>query len=363
MGAYGLRVLVIKIKTLSINHSPNFLRARSNLVIQTSTMSTAIRTVLVTGGTSGLGYHCALEIARQRPDYLVLIASRSNPDSAAISINTLLGQKNVEYLPLDLSDFANIRTFAANYADPKYPPLAALVLNAGSQFPGGISYTKDGIEKTFAINHIGHCLLFYLLRSHFAPKCRVVLTSSGTHDPTQNTGLPNPEYTTAEELAHPSAASGKKNKGRQRYATSKLCNLMWTYALHRRLIKSDATTDSKSWTVTAMDPGFIPGTGLSRNASWLERWLFVHVLPRVIPLLRRLVNPNIHTPHDSGLALARLAVGEDVEGVRGKYFEGMKQIESSVESYEVPKQEDLWTWTAKHVAVDETEASDFETLS
>ncbi|MCJ1315446.1 hypothetical protein MMC15_000765 [Xylographa vitiligo] len=326
-------------------------------------MTTPTRTVLVTGGTSGLGYHCALEIARQRPDYLVLIASRSNPDATSTSINTLLGQQNVAYLPLDLSDLSNIRTFAAKYAEHKYPPLTALVLNAGLQFHGDISYTKSGVDKTFAINHVGHCLLFYLLRRYFAPECRIVLVSSGTHDPAQKTGLPDAKYTSAEELAHPSAESVKKNSGRQRYATSKLCNVLWTYALHRHLAKDDSSTTSKSWTVTVMDPGLMPGTGLVRDAPWPMPWLFVHVLPHAIPLLRRLLNPNIYTAHESGLALARLAVGGDVEGVSGKYFQGMKQMESSVESYELPKQEDLWAWTAKHVAVDEAEASGFENLS
>jgi len=62
------------------------------------------------------------------------------------------------------------------------------------------------------------------------------------------------------------------------------------------------------------------------------------------------------------MALARLAVGEDVEGVSGKYFEGMKQIKSSVESYVEEKQEDLWKWTLKFVAMDEEEARKFEEL-
>lgn len=59
------------------------------------------RTVLITGGTTGLGYGAALEIARQHPNYLVVIASRSDKDSAAESINKALGQKNVLYLPLE----------------------------------------------------------------------------------------------------------------------------------------------------------------------------------------------------------------------------------------------------------------------
>ena len=112
-----------------------------------------------------------------------------------------------------------------------------------------------------------------------------------------------------------------------------------------------------------MNPGLMPGTGLLRDAAWPAGPLFKHVVPHMIPLMRRLVNPDIRTAHESGLALAWLAVGGDVEGVSGKYFEGMKQIKSSVESYDLPKQEDLWAWTAKHVAVDDAEASRFETLS
>jgi hypothetical protein len=98
----------------------------------------------------------------------------------------------------------------------------------------------------------------------------------------------------------------------------------------------------------------MPGTGLARDAGAAVRF--------VIWLLRLLVSPNVHSPQESGTALARLAVGEDVEGVSGKYFEGMKQIKSSVESYVEEKQEDLWKWTLKFVAMDEEEVRKFEEL-
>lgn len=75
-----------------------------------------------------------------------------------------------------------------------------------------------------------------------------------------------------------------------------------------------------------------------------------------------MLNPNVHSPEESGKALAWLAVGKEVEGESGKYFEGMRQIKSSVESYEVEKQQDLWEWTAKFVAMDEGEARAFEKL-
>jgi hypothetical protein len=75
------------------------------------------------------------------------------------------------------------------------------------------------------------------------------------------------------------------------------------------------------------------------------------------------VGHNVHSPQESGAALARLAIGKDVEGISGKYFEGMREIKSSVESYVKEKQGDLWVWTAKFVAMDEGEVRAFETLS
>jgi NAD(P)-dependent dehydrogenase (short-subunit alcohol dehydrogenase family) len=321
-------------------------------------MSKSSSTILITGGTSGLGYECALHLARQKPDCTIIIASRSNSNDAAGSINKILRQTNVTYLPLDLSSLAKVREFATSYSTQSFPQISALVMNAGLQFPNGVSYNTDGIEKTFAINHVGHALLFYLLRPYLANTARIVITASGTHDPAQKTGVPDAKYTTAEELAHPTPESAK-NSGRQRYATSKLCNVMWTYALHDRLAKA---ASGKKWTVTAFDPGLMPGTGLARYAGAAVRFAFTKVLPHLIWLFRLLVSPNIHRPQESGAALARLAVGGDVEGVSGKYFEGMKQIKSSVESCDKEKQEDLWKWTLKFVAMDEEEGRKFEEL-
>lgn len=321
-------------------------------------MSKSSRTILITGGTSGLGYQCALDIARQRPDDFIIIASRSNLDNAEASINKTLHQTNVSYMTLDLSSLAKVRDFATSYSRQSYPPISALVMNAGLQFPNGVSYTGDGVEKTFAINHVGHALLFYLLRPHLAPNARIVITASGTHDPSQKSGLPDAEYTSAEELAHPTTESAKNN-GRQRYATSKLCNVMWTYALHDHITKA---ASGKKWTVTAFDPGFMPGTGLLRDAGAVMHFVFTKVLPHFIWLLQLLLNPNVHSPQESGKALARLAIGKDVEGKSGIYFEGMKQIKSSAESYVVEKQQDLWKWTVKFVAMDEVEVRAFEKI-
>ena len=303
-----------------------------------------------------MGYECALKIAQQCPQYQVLIASRSNKDNAAVSINQKTGHSNVEYLKLDLSSLAKVRSFAADYATKDYPPIKALVLNAGLQILD-LNYTEDNIESTFAINHVGHALLFYLMSPHLGEEARILVTASGTHDPAQKSGLPDAIYNSAEELAQPTKET-QKYEGRQRYATSKLCNIMWTYALQRRLERSPG----KKWTVNAFDPGLMPGTGLAREAPAILQFIWHNIMPRTIWLLRLLIAPNIHLPRDSGASLARLAVGDDVKGVSGKYFEGRKPIPSSKDSQVVEKQEDLWQWTVRRVAKDENERRAFDSV-
>ncbi|KAK8129204.1 hypothetical protein PG999_001584 [Apiospora kogelbergensis] len=293
-------------------------------------------TILITGGTSGLGYYAALDIARSCPSSQVIISSRSDKEKAAAFINKTLGQSNVIFAPLDLGNLANVRKYARDFAAAGHPPIRALLLNAALQFPGEVETTADGIEATFGITHVGHALLFHLLVPHLADHARVVITSSGTHDPSKFTGifaLPVPIYTSAEELAHPKPAFSATHSGRQRYGTSKLCNVLWMYALERHLAER---APERHITVTAMDPGLMPGTGLGREAGAAARFVW----------------------HSSGAALARLAVGDDagVRGVTGKYFEGRTEIPSSTDSYNVEKQEDLWRWTVGFVSGGDEEA-------
>lgn len=182
------------------------------------------RAVLITGGTINLGYHAALHIAREHPDYLIVLSSRSDRQHAAEAINKTLNQNNVVFMALDLADTNNIRAYAKEWASKNWPPIQALLLNAGLQFPAELHKTAEGLEATFAINHVGHALLFHLLCPFLAPSARVVVTSSGTHDPAQKTGLPDAVYNTAEELAHPQAST-INDPGRKRYSSSKLANI------------------------------------------------------------------------------------------------------------------------------------------
>lgn len=314
------------------------------------------KSVIVTGGTVNLGYEAALQIATTHPDWLVVVSSRSDKENAAETINKASGHDNTVFFPLDLSSLESVRGFAERWGEDQKPPIQSLVLNAGLQFPGDLTRTKEGIEATFAVNHVGHAFLFHLLTPYFAKHARIVLTASGTHDPSQKTGMPDAKYNTAQDLADP-PESMVHIPGRARYTSSKLANIMWMYALDRRLAQQNGDSHV---TVTAFDPGLMPGTGLAREAGGVQRFVWNSVLPRIIPFLRVAISKNIHTTKESGAALAHLAIADDVQGATGKYYEGLREIPSSKDSYDEKKQEDLWRWTVDYIARDESERVRFD---
>lgn len=316
------------------------------------------RSVLVTGGTSGLGYYAALSLAKKHPDWVIVIASRSDKSQSAASINNTLKQSNTLFLPLNLASLADIRAFVQEWKTRDFPAIQILLLNAALQVPGPVTKTEDGIETTFAIAHVGHALLFHLLFPYLAPRARVVITSSGTHDPAKSKGMPLPEYISAEELARASSPTASE-PGRKRYVNSKLANVLWMYALHRRL---NNISPDKRPSVSAFDPGLMPGTGLARDAGPFFRWVWYTAFPRMLPLLRWLIDPNIHTAEESGNNLAWVAGEAPDEEFSGSYFEGRTKIKSSVTSYEEEKQEDLWNWTTKNVSIDGEEKKKFDQL-
>lgn len=343
-------------------------------------MSKFTSTILVTGGTTGLGYWAAHELARKSPTSKIIISSRSDRENAVQSLNDLISKQSknensskrepqVEFLPLDLTSTSNVRTFVQTFSSQNYPPITSLFLNAGIQFHQGkeLRYSPDNIELTFATNHVGHALLIFLLRPHLSNDARIILTASGTHDPIQMSKgrlpFPNAEYTTAESLAHPSDTDGYGNqKGVQRYASSKLANVLFTYALERRLQVLRKTTN-KQWTVLAFDPGLMPGTSLARDAGAFMNWIFLNLAPYLMWLFRwALRSQNVHSPQESGARLAEhgLTSGEEALAESGRYFEGASVKESSVASRDVEKQEDLWKWTVEFLGRNEDEKRQFE---
>jgi NAD(P)-dependent dehydrogenase (short-subunit alcohol dehydrogenase family) len=250
-----------------------------------------MRTIVMTGGTSGFGAVAAYRIAAA-PDTRLLIGARGTPPDG------------IEALPLDLATLTSVRSFAASVIDRLGDAgIDTLVLNAGMINPHVEGRTPDGFETTFAVNHLAHYLLLRLLLGQLTRGATVILTTSGTHDPAEGASLPAPRHADARLLAHPERDPRRERKpgvaGRQAYTASKLCNVLTARALA-------AVPEARARQITgiAYCPGQTPGTGLVRGmppplrAMWQ---LFGGPLGVLIP--------QFNSREAAGRALADLALG------------------------------------------------------
>ena len=242
--------------------------------------------IVMTGATTGLGRVAATHLLTRPGSHLTVGArGASSLPSARV-------------LPLDLASLASVRLFVAQIEGE----VDVLVLNAGGQRPGVDTRTVDGLETTFATNHLAHYLLLRLLMPKLAPDARVVITSSGTHDPREGAdkvGVPAPRHADARRLAYPETDPGVLRRalpaGMQAYSSSKLCDVMTALTLAEQ-------PEAADWTVTAYDPGLTPGTGLVRDQA-----LFVRVLaPLILPLIRPFAS-GMNSLAAAGRGLAVLA--------------------------------------------------------
>ena len=306
------------------------------------------RTAVITGGNSGLGLECARALLQEQPAWHVIIASRGRERSEA-ALDTLRaggGPGTVEARTLDLGSLADVRRFAeallADLRTAALPPLRALVCNAGLQFTQR-AVSADGYEATFAVNHLGHYLLSQLLLGALVAPARILFIGSGTHDPAERTGMPHPRYRGARALADPAEDGGDADPGRfgrRAYSTSKLCNILYTYELSRRLEASGRSTAEAPITVNAFDPGLMPGTGLGRDyPGWLQ-FIWNYILP-VLTVL-----PKVNSARTSGRNLARLVSDPSLEHTTAKYFRYRSAIPSSQDSYNEAFARDLWEESA-----------------
>lgn len=284
------------------------------------------RTVIITGANAGLGLECARRVLARNDSWHVVLAVRDMERGAA-AVADLAAPGRCTVMRCDLGSLASVADFVESFRGAELPPLHAVVCNAGLQVVDGTQRTADGIEMTFGVNHLGHFALVNGLLTQLVAPARVVVVGSGTHDPAKFTGMPHPVYASADELAHPSAPV----EGRRSYTTSKLCNLLFAYELDRRLGHG-----ADGITVTAFDPGLMPGSGLAREYPPVQKFLWRFAFP----LLR--VLPNVNSARTSGIRLAALAVDPAFEGVTGTYFEGAKAIDSSRDSHDRVKATDLW---------------------
>lgn len=245
---------------------------------------------VMTGETSGIGQHAAQYIG---PRFDTLLMGKRSPGAMEFG----------RAIPLDLAKLESAERFCvevlAACGDQK---IDLLVLNAGGNFPH--DKTKDGFEKNFAINHLAHYLLLRRLLPALSQGARIVITTSGTHDPAENAAIPAPKHADARRLAFPETDpefDGKLATATSRaYSAAKLCNLLTAQALARLPDIQDRQID-----VIAFSPGPTPGTGLVGSRGLVMGTVFRYILPVMAGL-----SSKMHRPETADRALADVALGE-----------------------------------------------------
>ncbi|WP_419803180.1 SDR family NAD(P)-dependent oxidoreductase [Mucilaginibacter sp.] len=304
--------------------------------------------IILTGATSGIGFECAMQMARIAPNEQIILACRNQKsgDKVIQNIKQKTGHKNLICMPLNLGSLQSVREFTVQFSKQPNNKIIALINNAGIQNVAETQYTKDGFEVTIGVNHLASTYLTLLLLPFMDSNASITFTASGTHDPKQKTGMEPPIFKSAKELVYPTETNEKPmTVGQRRYTTSKLCNVLTTYELQRKLSKTNIR-------VNAFDPGFVPGTGLARNYPPFLRFISDHILP----VLRYFVH-NVNTAQVSGKRLANLAYADQYKNFKGKYFEGEKEIKSSADSYNKEYQDILWTSTIDLLGIKQNETS------
>ncbi|MFN2425921.1 MAG: SDR family NAD(P)-dependent oxidoreductase [Candidatus Binatia bacterium] len=301
--------------------------------------------VLVTGGNSGIGLECARTLARAGRHVVIASRSRRASDEAVRRIGAEAGPDCIEAMDLDLASPASIRRLVAEI-DARNLPLQSLVLNAGLQYTKGPVLSDDGYELTFAVNHLGHFLLANLLLSRVAARTpsRIVIVSSGVHDPARLTGMPKPKIADLDTLAATGGATAGKFSGPLAYVNSKVCNLWFAYELARRLETTGLSRGDRPIAINSFDPGLVPGSGLARDYPAPARFVWESVMPAMASALTRFV-PAVSTAPKSGAALAQLVLDPRLGAPGARYYPSHTrwlETPSSELSYDAGRARELW---------------------
>jgi NAD(P)-dependent dehydrogenase (short-subunit alcohol dehydrogenase family) len=275
------------------------------------------KTVLITGGTDGIGKQAAKEIAAIGAKVVLVGRSRERSEQAVAEVIASSHNADVDYLMADLSSMGEVKALAGSFR-AKFDRLDVLVNNAGAGFVCR-NWTVDGYEKTFALNHLAYFLLTHLLLDMLqasAPS-RVVSTSSGS----SYSGRIHFEDIHLKRFYFVHTA----------YAQSKLANVMFTYALARRLEGSGVTAN-------VFHPGLVK-TGIFRKVPKVG-WL----ADKLILDLRKPISVE-----EGAQTLVYLATSPKVAGQSGHFYYKKKIRQTIPQSYSVEDQERLWELSMRMV--------------
>ncbi|MGW7080456.1 SDR family NAD(P)-dependent oxidoreductase [Streptomyces sp. NPDC054866] len=309
-------------------------------------------TIVMTGASRGIGRVAADHILRKSPDTHLLVVARGS-SGAQLAAKLGAGGHTVSHVSADLGSLAGVRSAAGEIRDRldrgELPPLRGFVGNAGMQYTNALTEGPDGFEATFTVNVLANHLFVRLLQDHFIALARIVITASDTHfgDFKHNMGMvPGPAWKSPGVLARtgafpkPDTASG----GRTAYSTSKLAAIYLVHEYARRL---PAGID-----VVAYNPGFVPGTGLARNAGPVSRF----AMRRIMPVMT--LTPFATSRSAAGRYLSDVVLGT-THAPTGSYVDRSRVARSSQESYDPQREGELWEAAERFTAEHEARADTF----
>jgi NAD(P)-dependent dehydrogenase (short-subunit alcohol dehydrogenase family) len=271
------------------------------------------KTVLVTGGTGGIGKATAIGLARLGARVGITGRDITRAEAAAADIRAASNNADVDAFAAEMSSQTEVRRLAREVLE-RYPRLDVLVNNVGG-FWTHRHVTADGLERTFALNHLAPFLLTNLLLDRLiaSAPARIVTVSSGAH--------------TTGSLDFDDLQAEQKYSGQQAYNASKLANVMFTYELARRL-------EGTGVSATVLHPGVVSTAFGAEDQSALFTVL--------VPLLR----PFMKTTAQGAATSIYLASSAQVEGLTGQYFANRKPKKSSKSSYDTAAARRLWQVSA-----------------
>lgn len=266
------------------------------------------KTCLVTGATQGIGKVTARALADKGATVVIIGRDAAKTAATSAEIQQQTGNSQVSGLVADLSSQAEIRRVVGEFL-AQHDRLHVLVNNAGAMFTSR-RLTVDGLEYTFAFDHLGYFLLTELLLPTLqsSAPARIVNVSSAAH--------------TSGKIHFDDLQSSKGYNALAVYAQAKLANVMFTYALARRLTGTGVT-------VNALHPGVV-ATGFGKNNGPLMK------------LAMGLIRPFQISIEQGAQTSIYLATSPEVAGVTGKYFDKSKPVASNAASYNEADQERLW---------------------
>jgi NAD(P)-dependent dehydrogenase (short-subunit alcohol dehydrogenase family) len=268
---------------------------------------------LVTGGTNGIGKATAQALAHLGATVIIVGRNARKTTRVVEEIRAVSGNQNVNSLLADLASQQQVRRLAGEFRSI-YSRLHVLINNAGGFFLRR-QLSADGIEMTFALNHLASFLLTNLLLDTIkaSAPARIINVSSDAH--------------TSGKIAFDNL-QGERIYGPRAYDNSKLANILFTMELARRLERTGVT-------VNALHPGFV-ATGFAKNNG------------KVIAALVGLVTPLVaRSPAKGAETSVYLASSPQVEGMTGRYFHDSHVIPTAPQATDRAVARKLWDVSAE----------------